>query len=119
MAAKKTTRKKSTSKRNTADRHKAAANKSRKDLLTRLKKDLQASKKALTAASKAANAELKLAKAAARAEINVLRDQLKVALKREEALRKLSQEKARRMLQAGEQWEKKQLAKIKSVLKRG
>ena len=84
--------------------------------MAKLKKDLQATKKALKSATKAANAELKLAKAAAKAEISVLRDQLAVAMKREEALRKLSQEKAKQMWKAGEQWEKKQLAKLKQSL---
>jgi hypothetical protein len=122
MAAKKTTTKKKTVRssrsraRSPAEQHKVAASKSRKTLVAKLKKDLQATKKALKSATKAANAELKLAKAAAKAEISVLRDQLAVAMKREEALRKLSQEKAKQMWKAGEQWEKKQLAKLKQSL---
>ena len=124
MAAKKTTTKKKTVRssrsrtRSPAAQHKAAASRSRKTLVAKLKKDLQATKKALKSATKAATAELKLAKAAAKAEINVLRDQLAVAMKREEALRKLSQEKAKQMWKAGEQWEKKQLARLKQSLRK-
>ncbi len=127
MAVKKTTSKKSPSKktsssrsrpRTTAERHKAAASKSRKTLVSKLKKDLQATKKALKSATRAANAELKLARTAAKAEIDVLRDQLSAALKREETLRKISQEKAKMMWKAGEQWEKQQLAKIKQSFRK-
>jgi hypothetical protein len=123
MAAKKATTKKTTrssrSRAQTpAEQHKAAASKSRKSLAAKLKKDLQATKKALRSATKAANAELKLVKAAAKAEIDVLKDQLAVAIKREEALRKLSQEKAKLMWQAGEKWEKQQLAKLKQTLRK-
>ena len=83
-----------------------------------MKKDLQATKKTLQSATRAANAELKLAKAAAKAEVGVLKDQLNAAIKREEALRKLSQEKAKLMWKAGEQWEKQQLAKLKQAFKK-
>ena len=99
-------------------KHKAAANRSRKTLVTKLKKDLQATKKTLKAATKAASAELKLAKAAAKAEMDVLKDQLAAAIKREEALRKLSAEKAKLMWKAGEQWERQQLAKLKQAFKK-
>jgi hypothetical protein len=117
--SKKTTRSSSRSRaRTSAEKRKAAASKTRKDLVSKLKKDLQASKKAMKAATKAANVELKLVKAAAKAEINVLKDQLAVTIKREEALRKLSQEKAKKMWEAGEQWEKEQLAKLKQTLKK-
>lgn len=125
MAAKKATSKKTSRSnsnrsrtRSTAAKRKAAADKTRKDLVTKLKKDLQATKKALRSATKAANTELKLVKAAAKAEIDVLKGQLAVAVKREEALRKLSQEKAKKMWQVGEQWEKQQLAKLKQGLKK-
>lgn len=104
--------------RTSAQKRKAVASKTRKDLVNKLRKDLQASKKALKSATKAANTEIKLVRAAAKAEIDVLKDQLAVAIKREEALRKLSQEKAKKMLQAGEQWERQQLAKLKQTLKR-
>ena len=117
-AAKKTTRSSRSRVSSPAEQHKAAADKSRKNLAVKLKKDLQATKKALSAATKAANAELKLAKAAAKAEMDVLKDQLATALKREEALRKLSQEKAKQMWRAGEQWEKKQLARLKQTFKK-
>lgn len=124
MAAKKTrvTPKKRSSTRKPArtpaDKNKAAAMRSRKTLVNKLKRDLQASKKALKSASKAAGAELKLARAAAKAEISVLKDQLAAALKREEALRKLSQEKAKLMWKAGEQWERQQLARLKKAFKK-
>jgi hypothetical protein len=118
MATKKTASKARSRARTPTQQSRATADKSRKQLVTRLKKDLQASKKALQSASKAANAELKLAKAAAKAEINVLKDQLAAAIKREEALRKLSQDKAKLMWKAGEQWEKQQLAKIKQAFKK-
>lgn len=126
-AKKTTSAKKSTRSRNSASRsparsgpqkRKAVADKTRKDLISKLKKDLQASQKALKAANKAAKNELKLVKAAAKAEIDVLKDQLSVAIKHEEALRKLSQEKAKKMWQAGEQWEKQQLARLKQTFKR-
>lgn len=120
--SKKATTKKTTSRssrpRTTAEKHKAAASRSRKNLVTKLKKDLQASKKALKSATKAASVELKLTKAAAKAEIDVLKDQLVSALKREEALRKLSQDKAKMMWKAGEKWEKEQLARIKQRLRK-
>lgn len=126
MAAKKATSSTGTRSRSTGQRrprtraeiHKAKASKARKDLVSKLKKDLLASKKALRTTARAANTELKLVKAAAKAEIDVLKDQLAMALKREEALRKLSQQKAKMMWQAGEQWEKQQLAKLKQSLNR-
>ncbi|MEJ2398956.1 MAG: hypothetical protein P8Z67_12160 [Gammaproteobacteria bacterium] len=104
--------------RTSVEKRKAKASKARKDLVSKLKRDLQASKKAIRTTTKAANTELKLARAAAKAEIDVLKEQLALALKREEALRKLSQQKAKMMWQAGEQWEKQQLAKLKQSLKR-
>jgi len=129
MAVKKTSKKQTASKttarsssrnrtRTTAEKHKAAASRTRKTLVNKLKKDLQATKQALKSATRAANTELKLARTAAKAEINVLKDQLSAALKREEALRKLSQEKAKMMWKAGEQWEKQQLARLKENFKK-
>lgn len=101
-----------------SETHKAAADRSRKTLVTKLKKDLQATKKTLKAATKAASVELRLAKAAAKAEMDVLKDQLAAAIKREEALRKLSAEKAKLMWKAGEQWERQQLAKLKQAFRK-
>ena len=124
MATKKTSAKKSTRssstrrKKSAPEQRKDTASKTRKNLAAKLKKDLQATKKALRTARIAASAELKLVKAAAKAEMDVLKDQLAVAIKREEALRKLSQEKAKLMWKAGEQWEKKQLAKLKAALRK-
>lgn len=123
MAVKKTTSKKTISssrrkKKSVSEQHKAAAAKNRKNLVAKLKKDLQATKKALRSAKVAASAELKLVKAAAKTEMDVLKDQLAAAIKREEALRKISQEKAKQMWKAGEQWEKQQLAKLKGALRK-
>lgn len=130
MAAKKTISKKTPAKKtatrsnsrsqaiSNAEKHKAAASKMRKTLVAKLKKDLQATKKALKSATKAASTELKMARAAAKAEIDVLKDQLAVALKREEALRKLSQEKAMMMWKTGEQWERQQLERLKQTFKK-
>ena len=126
MAAKKTTSTKTVASNgarrsrtgSSTHKRKAVADKARKDLVNKLKKDLQASQKAVKAANRAAKAELKLVRAAAKAEIDVLKEQLAVAVKREEALRKLSQEKAKKMWQAGEQWERQQLARLKQSFKR-
>jgi len=116
-AIKKTTSRSSRA-RTTAEQHRAAASRSRKNLVSKLKKDLQTTQKALKSATKAAGAELRLAKAAAKAEIDVLKDQLAAALKREEALRKLSQEKAKMMWKAGEKWEKEQLARLRQRMQK-
>ena len=110
MATKKTARKRS----KTAT-HKAQATRSRHELTKRLKADLKAAKEALKAANQAARKELQLTKAAAKAEIAVLKDHLQHAHKREQALVKLGERKAKEMLKAGEQWERKQMAKIKSI----
>lgn len=59
---------------------------------------------------------LKVARTAAKAEITLLRDKLDAALKREELV-KISEKKAKRMIAAGENWEKKQLAKLKKSAK--
>jgi len=94
----------------TEENRKAAAG-SRKALIDRLKKDLKKAKDA-------AKEELKLARAAAKDEIAVLKDQLDAALKREAELRKLSEKKIRKMLIAGERWEKKQRIKLKKAARK-
>ena len=110
------TGKKSTAKkRSTTTTHKAAATRSRNELAARLKEDLKATKQALKAANSAAREELKLARAAAKAEIAVLKDQLAVARKREQELLKLGELKAKAMWKAGEEWEKKQMARFKDI----
>ena len=88
-----------------------AAASSRKILMDRLKIDL-------IKARDAAREELKLARAAARDEIAVLKDQLAAALKREAELRKLSEKKIKKMLAAGERWEKKQRIKLKKAARK-
>jgi len=114
---KKTVRKKAAVKKKTASRKKTTtknrktATTSRHALTARLKQDLEATKKAF-------REELKLVRVAAKDEIAVLKDQLTEALKREKGLIKLSEQKARKMLTAGERWEKKQLAKIKKAAAR-
>ena len=90
------------------DENRRAADSSRKALINRLKIDLMK-------ARDAAREELKLANVAARDEIAVLKDQLATALKREEKLRKLSEKKIKKMLAAGERWEKKQRVKLKKA----
>jgi len=60
-----------------------------------------------------------LAKAAAKAEIDVLNDNLKAALKREQALLKMGEKKAKMMMAAGQRWEKQQLAKIRKLAAKG
>jgi len=93
------------------DENRRAADSSRKALINRLKIDLMK-------ARDAAREELKLANVAARDEIAVLKDQLAAALKREEKLRKLSEKKIKKMLAAGERWEKKQRVKLKKAADR-
>jgi len=88
-----------------------AAAVSRKALIERLKKDLKKAKDA-------AKEELKLARAAARDEIAVLKDQLAAALGREAELRKLSEKKIKKMLVAGERWERKQRARLKKAARK-
>ena len=114
-ARKKRARKKTgVSKQTPASRRRAAA-RSRTELIKRLKADLEASRAALRVARDAAREEIKLVNAAAKNEIAVLKDQLAKAMKREEKLRKISQKKAKKMLAAGERWEKKQLDKLKKA----
>ena len=98
--------------------HKRTATRTRNDLTKQLRADLKATRETLRAANAAAREELKLAKAAAKAEITVLKDQLNAVMKREKALRKISEEKAKMMWKAGEQWEKKQMAKIKKTFRK-
>lgn len=83
------------------ERRKAKATASRGKLVDSLKKDLKEAKKTL-----------KLAKAAANDEIAVLKDHLDASLKREQELQKIYEKKLRKMLQAGERWEKKQLTRL-------
>jgi hypothetical protein len=45
----------------------------------------------------------------------VLKDQLKAAHKREQALLKLTEQKTREMIKAGTAWERKQMAKIRAI----
>jgi len=104
-------------------KHKIAANRrsassSRQALESKLKQDMKATKKALKSMRAAARDEIKLAKAAAKDEIASLKDQLAEVLKREKALVKMSQEKTRKMIAAGERWERKQLNKIKKATAR-
>ena len=108
MAAKKKTARK---KRSKISARKGAATRTRHELTKQLREDLRATKAA-------AREELKLAKSAAKAEIALLKEQLKAAQKREQALLKLAEEKAKLMWKTGEQWEKKQMAKIKKTFKR-
>jgi hypothetical protein len=57
-------------------------------------------------------------KATARAKIDLLNDNLKSALKREQSLLKLGEQKAKMMLAAGQRWEKEQVAKIRKLAKK-
>lgn len=104
-------------KRSTTATHKGQATRKRNDLTKRLKADLQATRQALKQARAAAREELKLANAAAKAEITVLKDQLAVMNKREKALLKIGEQKAKHMWNAGEKWEKEQISKIKKMFK--
>ena len=52
----------------------------------------------------------------ARAEIDLLNENLRAALKREQALLKLGEKKAKMMLAAGQRWEKQQVAKIRKLV---
>ncbi|GMR20660.1 MAG: hypothetical protein BMS9Abin36_1256 [Gammaproteobacteria bacterium] len=112
-----TARKKAAKKKSPATNRKAAASK-RSALIARLKTDLKATKEALQAATKGARIEIKLTKSAAKAEMAVLKDQLAEARKREQALMKLGEKKARMMLAAGERWERQQLVKIRKMVKK-
>ena len=53
--------------------------------------------------------------AAAKAEVNVLKDQLAAVMKREKALLKIGEQKTKMMWKAAEQWEKKQVSKIQKM----
>jgi len=114
-AKKKDIKKKSSVSKKTAALHRKAAATGREALTSKLKKDMSATIKSLRAATAIAAEELKLVKAAAKDEIAVLKDQLAAALKRERELSRISEQKALKMLAAGERWEKKQLAKLKKV----
>jgi hypothetical protein len=104
-------KKKVTTRKKTSTTNRKTADTSRHALTARLKLDLKATRKAF-------REELKLVRVAAKDEIAVLKDQLSEALKREKGLVKLSEQKAMKMLAAGERWEKKQLAKIKKAAAR-
>lgn len=108
---KKTTSKKSA----TANRKKKAAD-NRSALVTKLKQDLAATKKALQAAQKGARVEIKLVKSVAKTEVAVLKDQLNLALIQEKALRTMAEKKAKILWAAGQKWEKEQLAKIRKMV---
>ncbi len=112
-AKKKTTKKKSSVSKKAVASHRKAAATSRKALTSKLKKDMGATIRSLKAASITAAEELKLVRAAAKDEIAVLKDQLAAALKRERKLSRISEQKIKKMLVAGERWEKEQLAKLK------
>jgi len=112
-----TAREKTARKKSPAANRKAAASK-RNALIARLKTDLKATKEALQAATKGARIEIKLTRSATKAEIAVLKDQLAAARKREQALAKLGEKKARMMLAAGERWEREQLVKIRKMVEK-
>ena len=112
--AKKKTAKKTPARKTTAGNRRAAAA-SRKALIKKLRADLRTARAALSRARVVAAEELRLVRAAAGDEAAVLRDQLNKAMKREKELRKISEQKAKKMLAAGEAWEKKQLAKLKKA----
>ena len=114
-AKKKTTKKKSSVSKKVVASHRKAAATSRKALTSKLKKDMGATIRSLKAASITAAEELKLVRAAAKDEIAVLKDQLAAALKRERKLSRISEQKIKKMLVAGERWEKEQLAKLKQA----
>jgi hypothetical protein len=97
-------KKKTVTKKRSAAAHKGDATRKRNELTSQLRADLQASKETLKAAN-----------AAAKAEITVLKDQLNAVMKREKALLKVSEQKAKIMWKAAEQWEKKQVAKIQKM----
>ena len=94
-AKKKVAKKKSSVSKKTVALHRKAAASSRNALSSKLKKDMIATLKAarLTAAE-----ELKLVKAAAKDEIEVLKDQLAAARKREKELVRISEQKIKKMM---------------------
>jgi hypothetical protein len=91
-------------KKKSLPKKKVAAN-SRQELMKKLREDLKAGKAALSQA-----------KSAAKAEFDVINEKLKASLKREQALLKLGEQKAKMMLAAGQRWEKEQVAKIKKLV---
>jgi hypothetical protein len=105
-------------KRSATSVKKGQATRKRHDLTRQLREDLKATKAALRLASASAREEIKLVNAAAKAEIAVLKDQLAAVMKREQALAKIGEQKAKLMWKAGEQWEKKQVAKIQKAFKK-
>ncbi len=111
-----TGKKKTTSKKSAAAGRKKKAADNRSALVTKLKQDLAATKKALQAVQKGARVEIKLAKSVAKTEVAVLKDQLNQALKQEKALRTMAEKKAKILWAAGQKWEKEQLAKIRKMV---
>jgi len=111
-----TGKKKTTSKKSAAAGRKKKAADNRSALVTKLKQDLTATKKALQAVQKGARVEIKLAKSVAKTEVAVLKDQLNQALKQEKALRTMAEKKAKILWAAGQKWEKEQLAKIRKMV---
>ena len=85
--------------------HRKAAADKRNALVKQLRQDLKDSRDTL-----------KAVKASAKAEVKVLKDELKAALKRERELVKLGEKKISMMFTAGEKWERKQVAKIKKIV---
>lgn len=119
-AKKKSIRKKTATRRTVKKTTKSAAlrkqaNASRKALTAKLREDLKATKAALRDAKNAAKEEIKLTREAAKSEIAVLKVQLNAALKREQELMKIAQNKAKMMLEAGEKWEKAQMKKLQKL----
>lgn len=115
MAAKKKTPAK---KRSSSSVLKGSVTRKRNELTKQLREDLKETKAAMRLARISAREEIKLAKAAAKAEIAVLKDQLASVMKREKALLQVGENKTKMMLKAAEQWEKKQVTKIQKMFKR-
>lgn len=103
-----TVKKKAARKRRSASTsHRKAAAAKRDSLVKQLRQDLKDSRDTL-----------KAARASAKAEITVLKDELKAALRRERELVKLGQKKISMMVAAGEKWERKQVSKIRKIVAR-
>ena len=103
-----TVKKKAARKRRSAGApHRKAAADKRNSLVKQLRQDLKDTKQTL-----------KIARASAKAEITVLNDELKAALKRERELVKLGKKKISMMVAAGEKWERKQVSKIRRIVAR-
>lgn len=85
--------------------HRKAAADNRNTLVKQLRQDLRDAKDTLKAAT-----------ASAKAEMAVLKDELKAALIRERELVKLGEKKISMMVSAGEKWERQQVAKIRKIV---